>query len=226
MTDQIAKVMAVGVDFGDILANFQKEDLACLRLARFGAVNTPQETEALAKRMYKDLFNNEAEWARQRGEISGQELFYYCQKKYYLKLRLVSYDVFSVLWGEIFSKTSGLPNIVRDIRASGVRVYVFSNAEELHWPYVLKITKDLGFDERNVFASYQIGSRKPEKKYWETVQKIIDLPFEQILYIGDEPKFVQSWRDMGGQGLRYDPKERFVSNVELRKNIAAYGVKI
>jgi len=210
------RIKSALIDFGGVLGDFNHM-IACQRLSAFSGNNYS------AEQIYAKTFGNSLEIERQRGEMGGREFFNYCQKNFFLKFRLVSFDVFSVMWGEIFSRHGGMVVVLDKIRRSGLSTYIASNSEELHWPYVLKIVKDLGFDEDHVLPSYSAHARKPEQKYYEQAIELCRCKPEEILYIDDNAEYVQAFRGLGGQGMVYTNKHLWAR--DFSEKLAEYGVK-
>lgn len=216
-----AKIKAICFDSGNVIVSFNKM-IACRRIERFLPFAECNKNNIKAKDIYNRLFDNEAEKIRQRDLQSGQKLYEYCCAQgpngFGMNPELVDYELFGVMWGNIFKENRIIRSVVRRVREYNIPIFVLSNAEELHFPYVLRVIRAANIPEQNVMASFMIGTRKPEPEYLEQAILLTGCEPENILYVGDEAEIVMGFVSYGVDGILYTPdfkwNNRFFNRLE------------
>lgn len=85
---------------------------------------------------------------------------------------------------------AGIPDTVwtqiRLLRNRGYHIYLMSNTDELHWEHTLALYREPIeelFDA--IFLSFRIGCAKPDKQFFETVDRAIHAAPEPTLFVDD-----------------------------------------
>lgn len=99
-------------------------------------------------------------------------------------------DIFRDLWthfgrGESWKPTSWAGRLVSDAKAAGMTVALASNFDER----LVRVARDVepltGF--KHVFASSELGWRKPAREFFRAVERRLGLEPRQLLLVGDDP---------------------------------------
>lgn len=80
----------------------------------------------------------------------------------------------------------GMKNLIDSLISKGIEVFILTNGSK---ESQLKKIKQLGLINdvyrKNIFISEEIGESKPQKKVFDTVERVLGLTGKEILYIGD-----------------------------------------
>lgn len=71
------------------------------------------------------------------------------------------------------------------------------------------------FDE--VFASFQIGSIKADKKIFEKVRKKLGLKPEELVFIDDSDKNIENARSLGINAIRFENNKQLIEDLKKLK---------
>jgi HAD superfamily hydrolase (TIGR01509 family) len=78
----------------------------------------------------------------------------------------------------------GVAELLAELEALGIRYALLTNG----WsPLQEEKARLIGFREP-VYVSERIGARKPAREAFEVLAKVLDVPFERLWYIGDDPE--------------------------------------
>ena len=75
-------------------------------------------------------------------------------------------------------------DVITALREAGMRVVVASNADDVHLFPVLERAR---IEPEFILSSEQVQSYKPRKPFFDAVCDRLDIPSEQILFVGDSP---------------------------------------
>lgn len=100
-------------------------------------------------------------------------------------------DIFRDLWthfgrGESWKATPWAGRLVSDAKAAGMTVALASNFDERLFRVARDIEPLAGFN--HVFASSELGWRKPAREFFRAVERRLGLEPRQLLLVGDDPK--------------------------------------
>lgn len=116
---------------------------------------------------------------------------------------------------DIFNPNDAVINIVRELKAKGIRLFLLSNTCEAHFDFASK-----RFDFLQLFdgyvLSYKVGARKPEKKIFEQALHIAKCPKEECFYIDDIPEFVKAAKSLHIDAESYTSPERLTAHLYQR----------
>ena len=103
----------------------------------------------------------------------------------------------------------GLIAKIQDLRQAGFRCCLTTN-QEYHRAEYMK--KEMGFQSLfdNLFFSCEMGTKKPQKDYYQTIESLLQLPGEDILFWDDSVHHVKAARACGWQAEIYSDYGKFL----------------
>lgn len=136
----------------------------------------------------------------ERGEITFEEFYHGVRDL--LDLREMSLEQFEAAWrSTIPREIPGMRELVREIKAKGLRVAVLSNLDSvLEDEAFTKFGILEEFDWERVFISWRLGMVKPDPAVFRHVLKEWGVKPEETLFVDDRPYHVEGARSMGCQG--------------------------
>ncbi len=134
----------------------------------------------------------------ERGEIGERE--YFAALRDAMGLDIPDED-FEAGWGSIFvGEVPGIRPLVRSLE-SKAPLYVFSNTNVSHQRVWTARYAGLLESFRRVFASCELGKRKPAPEAFHAVAQAIDVPPEHILFFDDSLENVNGALAVGMQAV-------------------------
>ena len=177
------------IDIGNVLLAFDFES-ALLRLVPPDSPAPLARVHSLLER--KDDFETgripEDEfiaWASERLGFSG------------------SADTFRHAWRSIFQPIPAMWEAIATMKAHGLRLFLFSNINSIHGPWILDTYEVMQHFDGRVF-SYEVGSLKPDIPIYEAALQLHDLQPESTLYLDDLPANIATGRALGFPSHQYD----------------------
>jgi len=199
-------IKAVIFDLGNVLIHFDAVR-AAKRFSR--AAHVPFE------KVWDHFFTSKAEKAYTRGEITTREFYLHAKRAFNSK---IDFNTFSGLWNDIFWENRGIRSIL--VRLSRrYPLYLISNTNALHFNHVRKEYPHLFRHFKRTFPSHRIGHRKPDPRIYRKVLRAIRHRPEETVFVDDMPKFVDSAKKVGMNGIR------FRSNQQLTRELRRLGVE-
>jgi len=134
----------------------------------------------------------------ERGEIAAAE--YFAHLRAILKLQGSDAQIAEGWNAILIAEIRETLEMIRSVR-NKVPCYALTNANALHqgtWAARFPAI-ERSFDR--IFASHEIGFRKPEKRAFEHVAAAIGVPLESILFFDDLPENVKGARAAGLQAV-------------------------
>ena len=112
--------------------------------------------------------------------------------------------------------------IVRDLRKSGVPVYLATNQHEYRARYMSEV---FGYADifDGEFYSCWLGTRKPDPDYFHAVLKSLSYPPERLLFIDDRDQNVAAAQSVGINGVQFDIQDGVEA---LRDILDGYGLHL
>jgi putative hydrolase of the HAD superfamily len=98
-------------------------------------------------------------------------------------------------------------------------VYIFSNTDELHFPYIWKKFPKLHFFKENLMLSYELGSVKPEKEIYQNAIERFSIIPEESIFIDDRPINITVAHEFGFDGIIHRDFETTNEKLKKRLNI-------
>jgi putative hydrolase of the HAD superfamily len=155
------------------------------------------------------------------GKISKDDFFKDISRVYDIKL---SQEEFEKLWVSVFFAKPDMTGLAKKV-AEHFNIYIFSNTDELHFPYIWENFPDLHIFGENLMLSYELGAVKPElEAYFNGLNKF-GLKPEECLFIDDRPINVQVAEDIGMRGLIHKSYEETKAKLETILGVE-FGIKI
>ena len=131
------------------------------------------------------------------GKISKSIFFEEIKKIYGFDLSLKEFEI---LWCSVFSEVKEMIELARKI-SERYNVFILSNTDEIHFPYIWKNFPALHFLKKNLMLSYKLNAVKPE---WEIYQNAIEkfgLNPTECVFIDDRPVNVNIAEKFGMRGI-------------------------
>lgn len=117
------------------------------------------------------------------GKISKTVFFEEIKKIYGFDLSLKEFEI---LWCSVFSDAKEMIELARNI-SEKYNVFILSNTDEIHFPYIWKNFPELHFFGKNLMLSYELNSVKPEKEIFKNAIKKFNLIPSECVFIDDRP---------------------------------------
>ena len=142
-----------------------------------------QPISRLSFQEIKRAFKFDAQYERhERGEITGSEYFEHLSLT--LGLNGTRHQI-AAGWNAIYVREiSETAEILRAVRAH-VPCYAFTNTNATHLTACLSLFNNLTNSFDRVFASNEIGLRKPERRAFEHIAHAISIPVASIMFFDD-----------------------------------------
>lgn len=181
-------VEAAVFDLGGVLMDFDF-DRANLAASRVSGLP--------ADEVKRRLFASPDFLAFERGHLSPQDFHQRLQELLGVKM---PYAMFCAAWNGIFKgEIEGTVSILRALR-SRVKVGVLSNTNVIHFEY-LRVRMSLLTELDHVYASHEIGSRKPDAECFNHVLQRMGVSAGRTVFIDDLLENVEAAQRLGMRGI-------------------------
>jgi FMN phosphatase YigB (HAD superfamily) len=127
-------------------------------------------------------------------------------------------EQFRETWQGAFSENLPMIAFAQEL-ARTYSVYAWSNAGEMHFPWIYERFPSLGFFTGDAISCY-IGAVKPNRAYYEGALAKCGLRPEQVLFVDDRPENVEGARAVGITTVPYTAEAETIAAIR-----AALGVK-
>lgn len=119
-----------------------------------------------------------------------------------------------------FSFKKPKPKVMQFVKSLNKRykVYYLTNEGEDYWKKVLKKYKIHKLVKKG-FASYQIGSRKPSRKVFKYILRIIKCKPKEVIFIDDTKKNVNGALKVGLNAVQFNNLK------QIKNGLKKFGVK-
>ena len=177
------------VDIGNVILHLDFES-SLRRLV-------PSELADPAGRIYSLL---EKKDELEEGQISDEDFVTWASGKLQFE---GSREEFEAAWNDIFKANKPMWESLRNLKARGLRLILFSNTNQMHVDFFLKEYAEV-FDlfEGEVF-SHQVGAAKPDPAFYQHAFEKYDLVPEETLYLDDLPENITTGLQLGLEAWRY-----------------------
>jgi len=152
--------------------------------------------------MGEDLFGNESEIVNLlKGKVEFEDLFEKFRKKHNLNLDI---EVFLKYWlDNDFKVEEQILSIVRKLKNKGYRLFLGTNQPIVRGEYFWK-QKIFNSLFEKIFIPYYVGGySKPEKEFYDFIEKETGIEKQDFLFIDDVIKNVEAAVSNGWQGYHY-----------------------
>ncbi|MBK1832978.1 HAD family hydrolase [Roseibacillus ishigakijimensis] len=135
------------------------------------------------------------------GAMGDEEFIAWASKK--LRFEGPKED-FLAAWNDIFTPNLPMWETLRELKARGFQLILFSNTNRMHADYFLSHFAEV-FDlfEGRIF-SYEVGCAKPDPAMYHKAMAAYDLEPENTLYFDDLPENITTGLQMGFLSWRYN----------------------
>ena len=144
------------------------------------------------------------------GKISKAIFFEEIKKIYGFDLSLKDFEI---LWCSVFSEVKEMIELAKQV-SEKYDVYILSNTDEIHFPYIWKNFPELHFFGRNLMLSYELNSVKPEMEIFKNAIEKFNLIPTECVFIDDHQVNVNVAEEFGMKGIihqsYFNTKEKLV----------------
>jgi len=109
-------------------------------------------------------------------------------------------DEFKQIWTNLFSANQQMIALAEDL-SKKYPVYILSNTDEIHFPYIWNKFSELHFFQDRLLLSYQLGTVKPNPEIYQSACQKYDLNPETTVFIDDKAENVASACSLGFRGI-------------------------
>ncbi|HTI70794.1 MAG TPA: HAD family phosphatase [Candidatus Limnocylindria bacterium] len=179
---------AIVFDLGKVLLEFDY-----WRAARALAAESDVSDEAMKHLLDQSplLFRMES------GEMTSAEFYFQIQRL--TGVRHAQED-FRTSFGDIFAEIEPMIALQRDMRASGIPTYIFSNTNDMAIEHIRRTYPFFAHFDGYVL-SYEAGAMKPSPVIYDAVEKMTGLAGPDLLYIDDRVENIETGKARGWQTI-------------------------
>lgn len=146
--------------------------------------------EEIRKRFSFDHFYCEFE----RGEISPAEYFDSLRKSLAID---IPDENFITSWNKIFGgEIDGVFDYLNSLK-NKINIYAFSNTNSIHYNYFSKEYASILSLFKEIFLSFELRKRKPEKAAFVEVAKLMNVSCNEILFFDDLEENIRAAEELG-----------------------------
>ena len=203
------QIKAVLFDLGNVLIDFD-HSIAAGRISRF--------TDKRPAEIFNLFFDSGITGMFEEGKIKPREFFLKVKKMISLRL---GYNDFVPIWNEIFflsKKNLQVYKLARSLKKK-YRLALLSNINILHLRY-LKNNFRIFDAFHYIFASCEMGLRKPDPSIYNKTLKILGFKPGEVFYTDDRYELVKKAQDLGIKSFHF----RGVN--KLKKDFLSAGVSL
>ena len=135
--------------------------------------------------------------ALEEGVISATEFYLDLKGRYGLA---TDFEEFAYIWNNIFYDSPEVNELIKNLKARNLPVFLLSNTNELHFAHIIEKFPVVHLLDEWIL-SFEVGAKKPKRRIFEAVFERTDVPPERVLYIDDVAEYVDAARALGMQGL-------------------------
>jgi putative hydrolase of the HAD superfamily len=131
----------------------------------------------------------------------------------------IGYEEFFVIYNDIFSPVPGTLDLLRGVKAAGLRMVLLSNTDPMRFGFIKRrFPEILIFDAYTL--SYEVGAIKPDRAIYEdAVRKAACRP-EEAVFIDDMAENVEAAAALGIKGIVFKSGE-----TDLAAELRALGIE-
>jgi glucose-1-phosphatase len=176
---------------------------------------------ALAPDELRKRFKHDAQYDRhERGEISADEYFAHLSTTLQLT---ASTEQIEQGWNAIFiGEIQQTRRLVEAMRGT-LPCYAFTNTNASHMATWTSLFPEVVGAFDRIFASHQLGLRKPERKAFDRICSLTGTPAASILFFDDLAENVQAAENAGLQGVLVRSPEDVATSLRSLGYSSAHG---
>ncbi|MFP4156636.1 MAG: HAD family hydrolase [Opitutales bacterium] len=110
---------------------------------------------------------------------------------------------FTSAWQDVFAPNYAMWTVVRELKARGHRLILFSNTNALHSAHFLKNFSVFEYFDAHHF-SYEIGLMKPDPRFYQCAMERFELDPGQTIYLDDLAENIVAGRACGFESWQYE----------------------
>lgn len=191
-------------DMGNVLISFSFEKM----------LSQIATTAGLPVDQVKSLFMEDGVGIKfEKGEVSSKDLYDLLSEHAPAPF---DFDQFIEAGCNIFDPRPEMVEIVKKLKAKGLRLILLSNTNEAHYHYISKNYDFLPLFDHFVL-SYELHCVKPEKEIYQAALLHTEAEPEECFYIDDIPEYVQAARKLGIQGHVYESHPHFLKTLQTEE---------
>ena len=205
-------IRAVLFDLGRVLARFDHMK-TCRRLAARCGLGSEE--------VYARVFGKGLDRPYDEGRVSSDQF-----------RRAVAEEIgatdlgageFARTWGDIFTDNEGIEQLLEGVRPD-VRLFVVSNTNEGHWPYIerLPVMRRFFGDPARLIRSYLVGARKPDERIYQEAIRRAGVEPGAIVHVDDIEANAGAFARLGGHAIVYNCEQEPLA--VLAQRLASLGV--
>jgi putative hydrolase of the HAD superfamily len=103
-------------------------------------------------------------------------------------------------------KNEQLIRVVRDVRKFGTKCYIATEQEQYRTDYIRDVMFPHDFD--GVFSTAEIGYKKNDPRFFESIIKALNVPGSEIIFFDDSQSKIDAARSLGIQAHLYKSGEQ------------------
>lgn len=105
---------------------------------------------------------------------------------------------------------------VSDLRARGIKCYLATNNEKYRVDY-LRQNLGLGQHFDGIFASCDLGAKKPSEAFWQSISEKIGFDNTEVEVLDDEPENVESANQYGFRSEIFSDIRSFLRKIQAQE---------
>jgi glucose-1-phosphatase len=186
---------AVVFDFGNVVAFFDHR-VACRQLAELsqGAMHPDA--------IYATVFGGGLEADYDCGRCSTAEFLDRVRRTLHLDAPDAA---IARAWSDMFRPNDAVASVIAALKTRGIRLVLGSNTNALHHDWFARQFADTltAFDAQ--ILSYQIGCRKPDRRFYEACIAAAGCTAAECAYVDDRADLIAAGRALGLLSIVYTP---------------------
>ena len=143
------------------------------------------------------------------GKISRIEFYKQMKKLFTFNLSQIQFEA---AWCDNFWENSEMIEFARKI-SEKYSVFILSNTDEIHFPYIWQQFPILHFFQNNLMLSYELGAVKPGRLIYERALEKFDLKPEECLFIDDKKINVEAANICGFQSIWHQTNKKTIEKI-------------
>ena len=182
-------------DFGKVLVEFDPDHMTAAYVK--DPVQAAQIATVVFDRLYWDPLD--------RGSITDQEVKAACHARLPAELHALADTVYD-RWMEHLPFIQGMPELVRDIKAAGGKLFLLSNISigfAENWQNVPDLKDFFSLFDGLIFSG-PLGIIKPSREIFHHVMNTYGLQEEDCIFIDDSEKNIRGAENAGIRGYLFD----------------------
>ena len=133
-------------------------------------------------------------------QISSEDLYQWVRENFGMT---ISRDAYDKAHRDIFTVGPDSLELVKDLKAAGLRLGVLSNICQVHWDFCLENYPEVFGLFDLPLASVLLKARKPNREIYERAAQRAGVGLNEIVFFDDRTENVQAACDLGIDGILF-----------------------